>query len=155
MNRIKPIPVMVCSLAMVALLLTAVKTMAVVTTNIFIPINGTVFNPCNGETVTFSGVDHFTASVTFDGAGGFHIATHDNIHVTATGSLGNSYEGNQEDTNEANGRFGFEQTFVLTFSEIGTGSAPNFEQHVLQHITVNANGTLTVFVDNFTSNCRG
>ena len=147
--------VVVYLLAMAALLLIPVNVMAEVVINVDIPVSGTVFNPCNGETVTFSGVDHFTARVTFDGAGGFHLATHDNIHVTATGSLGNSYEGNQEDNNEVNGRVGVEQTFVLTFSEISEGSAPNFEVHVLQHITVNANGTVTSFVDHFTANCRG
>jgi hypothetical protein len=63
--------------------------------NVNIPISGAVFNPCNAETATFSGIDHFTASVTFDRAGGSHMVALDNIHVTATGSLGNSYEGNE------------------------------------------------------------
>jgi len=58
----------------------------------------------------------------------------------------NSCEGNQEDNNEVNGRFGVEQTFVLTFSEISKGTAPNFEVHVLEHVTVNANGTATVII---------
>jgi len=137
------------------LLLVAVNAAAAVIVNVKIPISGAVFNPCNGETVTFSGIDHFTMHVTFDGAGGFHSKAHDNIHVTATGSLGNSYEGNQEDNSPFNGRVGLEQTFGVTFSEISTGSAPNFEVHLLQHITVNANGTVTVFFSNSTSNCRG
>jgi len=138
-----------------ALLLVAVNAAASVITNVHIPLSGTAFNPCNGETVTFSGIDHFTVHVTLDGAGGFHADVHENIHVTGTGSLGNSYEGNQEDNNPINGRVGLEQTFGLTFSEISEGSAPNFEMHVLEHITVNANGTVTVFFSNFTSNCRG
>ena len=137
------------------LLLFAVNAAATVIVNVKIPISGAVFNPCNGETVTFSGIDHFTMHVTFDGAGGFHSNAHDNIHVTATGSLGNSYEGNQENNSSFNGRVGLEQSFGLTFSEISNGSAPNFEVHVLQHITVNANGTVTVFFTNFASNCRG
>ena len=154
MNRITR-SVMVYSLAMAALLLIAVTVMAAIVINVDIPVSGAVINPCNGETVTFSGVDHFTARVVLDGAGGFHMTTHDNIHVTATGDQGNSYEGNQEDTNEVNGRFGVEQTFVLTVSAIGKGSAPNFEEHTLLHVTVNANGTLTSFIDHFTANCRG
>ena len=145
----------VSSWLMTALLLIAVIASGAVVVNVDIPVSGAVFNPCNGETVTFSGIDHFTIHVTFDGAGGFHADAHDNIHVTATGSLGNSYEGNQEDNNPFNGRVGLVQTFGLTFSEISNGSAPNFEVHVLQHITVNANGTVTVFFSNFTSNCRG
>jgi hypothetical protein len=137
------------------MLLVAVNAAALVVLNIDIPVSGAVFNPCNGETVTFSGIDHFTIHVTFDGAGGFHADSHDNVHVTGTGSLGNSYEGNQEDNNPFNGRVGVEQTFGLTFSEISKGSAPNFEVHILQHITVNANGTVTVFFSNFSANCRG
>jgi len=147
--------IVVVSWLMTALLLIPVNALPAPVLNVDIPVSGAVFNPCNGETVTFSGIDHFTIHVTFDGAGGFHADAHDNIHVTATGSLGNSYEGNQEDNNPFNGKVGFEQTFGLTFSEISKGSAPNFEQHVLQHITVNANGTVTVFFSNFTSNCRG
>jgi hypothetical protein len=154
MNRVKSI-VLVSSLAITALLIIAVKAMAAVTTNIDIPISGAVFNPCNGETVTFTGVDHFTAQVTLNGAGGFHSDFHDNIHVTATGDQGNSYEGNQEDNGPLNGRVAMEQTLPLTFSEISKGSAPNFEVHALQHITVNANGTVTVFFSTFTSSCRG
>ena len=147
--------VVVYSLAMAALLLIAVTVMAAILINMDIPVSGAVINPCNGETVTFSGVDHFTARVVFDGAGGFHLTTHDNIHVTATGDQGNSFEGNQEDTSEVNGRVGIEETFVLTFSEISKGSAPNFEVHMLEHVTVNPNGTITSFVDHITANCRG
>jgi len=154
MSRIGSI-VLVSSLAMLGLLIIAVNAMAAVTTNIEIPISGAVFNPCNGETATFTGVDHFTTQVTLDGAGGFHMDFHDNIHVTAVGSLGNDYEGNQEDNGPLNGRLGIVQTLPLTFSEIAKGSAPNFEVHALQHITVNANGTTTVFFSNFTSSCRG
>ena len=128
---------------------------AAVLTQLRIPVNGAVFNPCNGETVTFSGIEHFIASETSNGGGGFHLAERDNIHVTATGSLGNSYEGNEEDSFELNGRFGVEQTIPQTFSEISNGSAPNFEVHSLFHITVNPNGTVTAFVDNFTASCRG
>jgi hypothetical protein len=138
-----------------ALLLVAVNAAASVVLNVDIPLSGAVINPCNGETVTFSGVDHFTIHLTFDGAGGFHADAHDNIHITGTGSLGNSYEGNQEDNNPFNAKVGLESTFGLTFSEISKGSAPNFEVHILQHITVNANGTVTVSFSNFTANCRG
>jgi hypothetical protein len=155
MNRIKAI-VLVSLLAMVGVLLIAGHALAAVVENVHdIPLSGAVFNPCNGETVTFTGVDHFTAKVTLDGAGGFHLDDHDNIHVTATGDQGNSYEGNQEDNAPLNGRVAMVQTLPLTFSEISKGSAPNSEVHALQHITVNANGTVTVFFSNFTSSCRG
>jgi hypothetical protein len=75
--------------------------------------------------------------------------------MTGNGSLGNSYEGNQEENFQRNGRVGLEQTNPLTVGVIGTGSAPDFEVHVLLHFTVNANGTVTVFFEHFTSSCRG
>lgn len=139
---------------LVFLLLAAVNAMAGAS-NQDIPVSGQVTNPCNGETVSFSGIAHFTFNLTFDRAGGFHLVERDNIHVTATGSLGNSYEGNEEDIISLNGRVGVEQTIGSTFSEISLGSAPNFEVHFLQHITVNANGTVTVFFSNFAASCRG
>lgn len=155
MNRIKSV-VLVSSFAMVGVLLIAGHALPAAVANVHdIPLSGAVFNPCNGETVTFTGVDHFTAQVTLDGAGGFHIDLHDNIHVTATGDQGNSYEGNQEDNAPLNGRVAMEQTLPFTFSEISKGSAPNFEIHALQHITINANGTVTVSINTFTSSCRG
>ena len=154
MNRINR-SVVVYPLAVTALVLIAVTVMAAIVMNVDIPISGAMLNPCNGETLTYSGVDHSTARVVFDGAGGFHMTQHDNIHLTATGDQGNSYEGNQEDTNEVNGRVGVENTFVLTLSAISKGSAPNYEVHFLLHVTVNANGTVTSFVDHSTANCRG
>ena len=93
MNKVKRI--VVSSLAMAALLLIAVNATAGVVTNVNIPVSGTVVNPCNGENVAFNGIAHFTATMTFDGAGGVHVAFHDNIHVTATGDQGNSYVGNE------------------------------------------------------------
>lgn len=152
MNRTQP-SVVVFSLAFAALLLIAANAMASVVTNVDIPINEAVINPCNGETVTISGVDHSTATVTPDGAGGFHMTLHDNIHVTGTGS--NSYEANQEDTNELNGRVGVEQTILLTVGVISEGPAPNFEENILEHVTVNPNGTVTAFLEHATANCRG
>jgi len=154
MLNLKRVVVVMLSGSLAALLL-AVNASAAVTTNIDIPLAGAVSNPCNGETVFFTGIDHFTASVTLDNAGGFHMAFHDNIHVTAAGDQGNSYVGNQEDNATINGRLGLVQTEPFTFTEISKGSAPNFQEHALFHITVNANGTVTVLIDNFTASCRG
>jgi hypothetical protein len=152
-KNLRPILGVACLLAM-GVLVFAWKGRASVVTNVDIPVSGVVFNPCNGENVFFNGVDHFTAHLTISGIG-FHLDTHDNIHVTATGDQGNSYEGNQEDNSETNGRVGAEQTVMLVFREISKGSAPNFEVHTLLHVTVNADGTVTAFVNNFTSVCRG
>ena len=154
MNRINR-SVVVYSLAMAALLLIAVTVMAAILVHVAIPFSGATLNPCNGETLTFNGVVHVTVTMTQDGNGGYHMTYHDALHFTATGDQGNSYEGGQEDNNEVNGRVGVEQTFVLTFIAISKGSAPNLEVHVLEHMTVNPNGTVTVIVDHATANCRG
>ena len=136
----------------------ALKSRASVVVNFDIPVNGTVFNPCNGENVAFTGVDHFTASTTSSRNGGFHLDTHDNVHVTAIGDEGNTYVGNEEDSLHLNvslsGSTG-EENVPLTFSEISQGSAPNFEMHALLHITINADGTVTVSFSHFTAACRG
>ena len=142
-------------IAVFCALLLVMPALAATVANVTIPISGTVLNPCNGEAVAFSGTDHFTARVTLDNGGGFHLGLHDNIHVTAIGDQGNTYVGNQEDNFVFNGKVGEEETNQLTFSEISNGSAPNFIVHALFHITVNANGNVTAFVDNFTAECRG
>ncbi len=57
---------------------------AAVVTKLDIPLAGIVFNPCNGEMVIFTGIDHIIERVTLDNSGGFHASFHDNIHVTAS-----------------------------------------------------------------------
>ncbi len=119
------------------------------------PISGAVINPCNGETVVFAGTLHAVTKISLDNGGGFHGQYHDNIHVTASGDLGNSYVGTQQDNTPINGKVGVVQTLVMNFSEISRGSAPNFVVHSLLHVTVNPNGTTTSFVDHYATECRG
>jgi hypothetical protein len=49
--------------------------------------------------------------------------------------------------------FPFIETFVNNFKIIGQGPGNNFLVHQNVHITVNANGTLTASVDNFSTEC--
>lgn len=100
--------------------------------NVDIPINGAVFNLCNGETVTFTRIDHFTMTMTFDGSDGFRADAHDNIHVTASGNLGNSYVGTRRTIIHSMVASGW-ATFGSTFSEIREGAAPTSSQHILQN----------------------
>jgi len=151
MKRIKPI-VWVCSFAILTMLVIAGNAPAF-THEERNPVSGAVINPCNGETVTFNGSDNALFSGTLDSSGGFHLFEKDNVHVTATGSLGNSYEGNEEQRMQLNGRLGIVQTNVMTVTVISLGSAPNFVVHALQQITVNANGTVTASISTFTSSC--
>ena len=45
-------------------------------------------------------------------------------------------------------------TFVNNFRLIGQGSGNNYLLHENTHVTINANGTLTVVHDNFSVNCK-
>jgi len=46
------------------------------------------------------------------------------------------------------------QTFVNNFRIIGQDSGNNLLVHEVAHITVNANGTVTVSHDNFSAECK-
>jgi hypothetical protein len=133
---------------------------AATVTNETFPLSGFLFNPCTGELLQFTGQGHDTFRVTFDSAGGEHIGGHFNVQgIKAVGlSTGINYVGTEADNNQFN--FGFtkgaaEETQVSNFTAISQGSAPNFVVHFLFHITVNANGDITSFVDNFSAECRG
>jgi hypothetical protein len=47
-----------------------------------------------------------------------------------------------------------EETFVNNFRIIGQGPGNNFLVHEVFHITFNANGSITAFVDKFSVDCR-
>ena len=142
------------SFAMAALLLTAANANAGAG-QINFPINGATINPCNGETLTFTGSFHGVFNVTVDDAGlVVHLVMNDNIHVSGTGDQGSSYVGGATDQLTFNGRVGVEQTSVSSFTMISKGSAPNFYMHVLVHFTLNADGTLTANIFSVTASCR-
>jgi hypothetical protein len=64
------------------------------------------------------------------------------------------YQGTGDPRDSFNGVVGFEETFVNNFRIIGQGPGNNFLVHENFHITVNVNGTLTVFRDNFSVECK-
>jgi hypothetical protein len=45
-------------------------------------------------------------------------------------------------------------SFIDNFRIIGQGPGNNFTLHENFHVTVNANGTLTTFVDNISADCK-
>ena len=124
------------------------------------PIDIVVFIPCAaggaGELVELTGNLHDLFTVTFDGRGGFHLSVLDNPQgISGTGfTTGAKYQGTGETRFHFNGTVGFEETFVNNFKIIGQGSGNNFLVHENFHITVNANGTVTSFHDNFSVECK-
>jgi hypothetical protein len=123
------------------------------------PISLTVFVPCAnggaGEDVALSGNLHDLFSLTFNGSGGVHVKTLDNPQgVSGVGlTTGTKYQGTGVTQSEFNAQVGFETTFVNNFRIIGACPGNNFLVHENFHVTVNPDGTVTAFVDNFSVAC--
>jgi hypothetical protein len=132
------------------------------TASVKIPIDLTVFVPCAnggaGEFVTLSGNLHDLFHVTFDGSGGLTIKFLDNPQgVSGVGeTTGAVYHGTgqtQETFHFSGVSDSFSDTFVNVFHIVGTGPGNDFFVREVFHVTVNANGTLTAFVDQFSVTC--
>jgi hypothetical protein len=124
------------------------------------PIDILVFVPCAnggaGEEVELTGTLHDLFHVTFAPSGVYRFSVVDNPQgITGTGfTTGAKYQGTGITRDNFGGRVGYEETFVNNFRIIGQGSGNNFLVHENLHITVNANGTLTAFLDNFSVECK-
>jgi len=151
------LPLLAPLLGVVFALMLVVPAWAAVVTNIDIPINLTGENGCNGALLNLNGVEHIVATVTTPtNGGGFNIGVHTNAQLTGTDNLGNSYVANEEfNFTLNNAQPGETRTQNQTLRLISTNSAVNNLQHFILHITVNANGTVTAFVDTFTDTCVG
>ena len=130
------------------------------TDNVQVPINISVFVPCAaggaGEVVDLSGTLHVLFHTTIDDSGGFHSKFHFQPQgVSGTGlTTGDKYQGTGVTQGTFNCKVGFESTFVNNFKIIGQGPGNNFLVHENFHVTVNANGEVTAFVDNFSIECK-
>ena len=152
--------VTICLVAVLAIL-TAPANAAVVV-NDRTDINLTIFVPCAaggvGEIVDLSGPLHTLISFTINGnnvSGYFHFQPQG---ISGTGeTTGAKYQGTgvtQESFKASlqNGQFNF--TFINNFRIIGQGPGNNFLVHETLHFTINADGTVTVFHDNFSIDCK-
>jgi len=95
--------------------------------------------------------------INFDGFGRLILLSFvDNPQGVSGFSLttGTKYQATGITRDNFSGRFGFEETFVNNFRIIGQGPGNNFLVHENFHITVNANGTVTSFHDNFSIECK-
>ena len=48
----------------------------------------------------------------------------------------------------------YQSTYVNNFRIIGQGPGNNYLVQEIAHFTINANGTLTVYFDNFSADCK-
>jgi hypothetical protein len=130
------------------------------TSNVSLPIDLIFFVPCAaggaGEEVHVTGQIHELFHVTLDGRGGFHLELHQNARgVRGTGlTTGDKYQVTGMFHTSNNGKVGYEETLANNLHFIGKGSGSNFLLHQTFHITVNANGAVTAFVDNSRVECK-
>jgi hypothetical protein len=122
-----------------------------------VPVAIFVGIPCAADTVLLTGNLHIVISVTTDGAGGSHVSALFNPQgITGIGSpSGAKYQGTGEtrfDT-QTSGPLSLNNTFVNNFKIIGQGPDNNLLVHENAHVTFNADGTLTAFIDNFSFTC--
>src|SRR5215813_14493898 len=150
------------SLVVLLFLLSGLPTNAAVDTNMSFPVTISVFIPCAaggvGEVVTLNGNLHVLISTTVNGN---HISSDMHFQpqgITGVGSVsGDKYQGTgiTRFSFEADvAGFPFIQTMVNNFKIIGQGSDDKFLVHENLHVTVNANGTVTASVDNFSAECK-
>jgi hypothetical protein len=152
--------VMICLVAVLTILVVPVN--AAVQENDTTDISLTVFVPCAaggaGEIVDLSGPLHTLISSTVNGnnvSGYFHFqpqgisgtgeTTGDKYH--ATGVTSESFK-----TSLQNGQANL--TFVNNFRIIGQGPGNNYLIHETMHVTINADGAVTVSHDNFSVDCK-
>jgi hypothetical protein len=118
----------------------------------------TFVNPCNGETVTLtSGTFQIVIHETATPSGGFHLIVEGNARgIKGVGTSGTTYQ--------VPGGFWFElnvtpgaETTTLTevFNLVGKGATPDFRVLGTFHVTVDANGNVTAFVDRDSETCTG
>lgn len=120
----------------------------------------TTTNLCNSENVVFSGVIHVTSHTTNDLANGDLTTNHANFqNVQGLGDQGNAYRGqttgtstfHQDPTNDG----GFVDTGSGDLRFESQGSAPNFDAHIVFHVTQTPSGRMTGQVDVVRVTCQG
>jgi hypothetical protein len=115
------------------------------------PYSGTTTNPCNGESVSFSGTIHFLEKTQIATDGRIHYIANNNFNASGVGqSTGVTYNiGGMMNTNS---KFpGYPIAFNQRSRFISTGSAPSFFATFAFH--VNGNGVQTHVTT--TSDCKG
>lgn len=108
---------------------------------------------CNGEIGSVSGTWQFVVNQTVDANGGIHYIEHWNIEASGTGTFGNKYMLKHNEPfaiNIAEDGFPFTRTLPFNFQVIGQGRAPNLQSRGIIHITYNANGDISAYVQKTT-----
>jgi hypothetical protein len=129
--------------------------------NVKIPIALTQFVPCadggQGEDVALTGNLHVLFQFAISNSGQVTLRDHSNPQgVVGTGlSTGDTYRGTGvTQSHDRLGQVGESFTFVNNFRIIGRGPGNNFTVHETIHVTVNANGNVTVSTEKARIGCK-
>jgi len=114
------------------------------------------FNDCNGQLLFLTATFHDLFALTFDGAGGVHVKSHEDAQGQGTNPVtGVNYVITQAINSEFNAALGFESTFTVHYNLLTKGNAPNEVLQIDFHITVTPNGDVSSLHDNFRLMCQG
>lgn len=148
-------------LAGAMVLLVAGSGSAGVLVNVAVPFSEVISIPCAnggaGEDVAVEGFLHVLITETVDRNGVVHTTSQfQPMGISGTGlTTGDSYQATGITRDQISGTEPpFEVTFVNNFRIIGQGTGNNLLIHEVFHVTVNANGELTVFVDHLSAECK-
>ena len=147
----------VAALLAVALQLATPAARAEKVWNYWTPISGTTVNPCNGDTVTFTGTAHVVFAWTVDQAGNDHIT----IHVEMPNGRGVGETGDRYILNEVINRGGSVRGEMgrlivgVHYQFIGQGTAPNFLLNFQFHATLTSEAYVKVYVHILDATCNG
>jgi len=106
-----------------------------------------VLNQANGEWLVASGTIHYTLQSVTDSAGGVHWMYHAQHNLRGVGmTTGAKYQVVSSFTQHFNTKYGsaYEWTFENTSPLISQGKESNMIFTIRNHITINANGEVTV-----------
>jgi hypothetical protein len=117
-----------------------------------------LINQCTDETVTVTGTIGDDMHIVING-NTMNFSEHQQGQLNGTGSLGNTYVTNLNENVTLNGISSNNGVFIIddvtVFRMISKSGAPNFIVRRIAHLTVNANGTVTVDRIDFETTCRG
>jgi hypothetical protein len=107
-------------------------------------VNYIVWNPCTMENVVCDGDIHMHGSTTVTPSGNVHLNYHENLQsVTGVGqTTGNSYNYVGVLNENYNGNVG--ETYLYIFNAKMVSNGDQYNQDIYVHITINANGEMTV-----------
>lgn len=115
-------------------------------------------NQCSGETVTVTGTLSDDMHMVINGST-MNFSEHQQGQLKGIGTLGNSYVTNLNENVTLNGiPFGngsFIMEDITIFRMVSTGGTTNFTVRRNAHLTVNANGVVTVTKLDFEVICHG